>query len=460
MKTKLSDKEIQHLYWRAGFGITNPELSSIRKLSKEKIIHRLFENSKPINELNIDFSEIENYSKDATAEEKREKRKLQREKIKELNILWNRQLHTTEAVLREKMTLFFTNHFSVRIVNIKGVLQLHNIIRKNALGNFGDLLMQVSKSPAMITFLNNQQNKKKSPNENFAREVMELFTLGRDNGYTEKDIKEAARAFTGWGVHKKVEFVFRKNVHDYETKTILGQTGNFTGEDVIKILLSKQQTAKYITQKIYKYLVNDELDEANVNELTQIFYNSGYNISILLKAIFRSDNFYESKNIGVLIKSPIDLITGLSRQFKIVFNKPKTLMFLQNKLNQTIFNPPNVAGWPGGKYWIDSSTLMLRIKLASMALNGGVITEDFTGDSMMMQKKKRKAAWLSKNNKVTADWDLFLSSLETENKEKIASFLIQPRLSSTAQKIIKDAEYLSVKSYVVKLLSLPEYQLC
>jgi len=466
MKAKLSDKEIQHLYWRAGFGITSLELKSIRKLSKAKIISGLFEKSKPFKKINIDLSALENYSEIKTPEERRERRKLETKKLNELNFLWCNQLKTTEGVLREKMALFFNNHFSVRIVNSRMLLHLNNIIRKNALGNFGDLLMEVSKSPAMISFLNNQQNKKSSPNENFAREVMELFTLGRDNGYTEKDIKEAARAFTGWGFKKNEGFVFRKKFHDYNTKTILGKTDNFTGEGVIKLLLENKQTAIYITQKIYKFLVNEELDKRKVHELAEVFYTSNYNIPTLLKAIFKSNWFYEQKNIGVKIKSPIDLITGLSRQFNITYTKPQALIFLQKKLNQTIFYPPNVAGWPGGKYWIDNSTLMLRIKLASIILNDGIISDDdgYERDldtMMLMQKKKKnKKNTLSRRIRVTSDWNMFLSSLETKEKELLISFLIQPHLSKTAQEIVKNSNNTSIKSFVVKLLSLPEYQLC
>ena len=151
------------------------------------------------------------------------------------------------------------------------------------------------------SFLNNQQNKKQHPNENFAREVMELFTLGRGN-YTENDIKEAARAFTGWGYNVGGDFVFRKNQHDTGTKTVLGKTGNFDGDDIIDILLEQKQTAIFITKKVYKFFVNENIDAEKVEWLGNRFFQSGYNIKNLLEDIFISDWFYAEKNIGTKIK--------------------------------------------------------------------------------------------------------------------------------------------------------------
>ena len=174
----------------------------------------------------------------------------------------------SEAQLREKMSLFWHGHFACRVMNIYFQQQLLDIIRENALGNFGDLLHEVSKSPAMLSFLNNQQNKKQHPNENFAREVMELFTMGRGN-YTEEDVKEGARAFTGWGFNLQGEFVYRPFQHDNGKKTFLGKTGNFDGDDIIDILLEQKQTAKFISQKIYKYFVNDTPDIEKIEWLAE-----------------------------------------------------------------------------------------------------------------------------------------------------------------------------------------------
>src|SRR5690242_935193 len=188
----------------------------------------------------------------------------------------------SEAQLREKMSLFWHGHFACRILNIFFQQQLINAIRQNAFSDFGTLLRNVSKSPAMLSFLNNQQNKKQHPNENFAREVMELFTIGRGN-YTETDVKEAARAFTGWGTNPQGEFIFRRAVHDDGTKSFMRRTGNFDGDEVLNIILERRETASFITSKIYRYFVNEEPDEKHISWLASRFYESRYDISALMK---------------------------------------------------------------------------------------------------------------------------------------------------------------------------------
>lgn len=169
-----------------------------------------------------------------------------------------------------------------------------DIIRVNALGSFKDLLHDVSKSAAILNFLNASQNKKDHPNENFAREVMELFTMGRGN-YTETDIKEAARAFTGWSANIKGEFIFRRFQHDDGAKTVLGNTGRFEGEDILDLLLKEKQTATFITQKIYKFFVNETVDKQKVEWLANRFYKNDYHIGKLMDDIFTADWFYDEK---------------------------------------------------------------------------------------------------------------------------------------------------------------------
>ncbi|WP_282080030.1 DUF1800 domain-containing protein [Aquimarina algiphila] len=461
----LSDKEIQHLYWRFGFGISPSQLKTARILSKRQIIDQLFSESRQSTALTMDLGALEKNPSELSKEERKKLRKLQRKKMNELNIIWFTQLTTTEEILREKMTLFFHNHFAVRLKMPRVCIHLNNIIRKHALGNFGDMLMEVSKSPAMLIFLNNRQNRKNHPNENFAREVMELFTLGRDNGYTEKDIKEAARAFTGWNFKKDGAFIFRSNHHDYGTKTVLGKTGDFTGEDVIKILLKEKQTAKYITKKFYQYFVNPIPDQDRIKQLSNILYNSDYDLRVLIQSTIESNWFYNTKNIGVKIKSPIELMVGLNRPFKVKYDDPKVILYLQRKLNQMLFFPPNVAGWPGGKTWIDNSTLMLRLKLASVILNSGIIEWNDKGDmpeNVMMKQKyyQKMKTQIEKKVKATPDWDNFMSGLDQKDKITLSYYLLQPEPSKIAKKVLKDLDSSDTKNFIVELLSLPEYQLC
>jgi uncharacterized protein (DUF1800 family) len=203
----------------------------------------------------------------------------------------------------------------------------------------------------MITFLNNQQNKKNHPNENFAREVMELFTLGRGN-YTETDVKEAARAFTGWSLGPNGAFLFKPRLHDAGSKTVLGQTGNFNGDDVVDILLKMPKTANFICKKMYKFFVNENIDDARVAYLATRFFKNNYDIKKLLEDIFTSDWFYEQKNIGAKIKSPIELLAGIRRYIPMVMDNDEVQLLFQKVLGQILFYPPKCS-WLGWRQKLD-----------------------------------------------------------------------------------------------------------
>ncbi len=331
------------------------------------------------------------------------------------------------------------------------------------------MLREVSKSPAMISFLNNQQNKKQHPNENFAREVMELFTMGRGN-YSENDIKEAARAFTGWGFNLKGEFVNRPFQHDTGKKTFLGKTGNFNGDDIIDILLEQQQTAKYITAKIYKYFVNENPDAAKIEMLAGRFYQSGYNIERLLEDIYASDWFYDSKNIGNRIKSPIELLVGIRRLLPMVFEYEEEQLLFQRTLGQILFYPPNVAGWPGGKNWIDSSSLMLRLSIPHIltSANEFPVKPKDDDDTMMGMQSEDIAKVRSRQINIAVDWDSVIKVFESVPREKLIEHITNVVLQtqSTVSKNILEKhinrktrdEY--IKTAIVELMSTPEYQLC
>ncbi|MEP6711832.1 MAG: DUF1800 domain-containing protein, partial [Ferruginibacter sp.] len=307
----------QHLLWRAGFGPMAENAAGLDVVSQKNLWQLLLKTSaKQPEKITVadnlvdglykgikDVAEMQDAQKNA--DKKKMMRQQSREDLKNLNIRWLDEMINSEAQLREKMSLFWHGHFACRVINSYFQQELLHIIRSNALGNFGDLLKEVSKSPSMLQFLNNQQNKKSHPNENFAREVMELFTMGRGN-YTENDVKEAARAFTGWGFNLQGEFVFRKQVHDEGEKTFLGKSGNFDGDDILNMLLEHSQTADFITRKVYKYFVNDTVDSEKVQWLSKRFKNNNYDIKKLLEDIYTSDWFYDEKNIGTKIKSPVE----------------------------------------------------------------------------------------------------------------------------------------------------------
>src|SRR5687767_11256196 len=246
----------QHLLWRAGFG-PNQEVLSKEVSGKPASWYKQLEaaSSSSFKPLDVINPYLKTFLDDGNRrmmgeDERRMLRRLQRDDIRKLNLTWLSEMVNSDQQLREKMSLFWHGHFACRSQNIFHQQSLLNTIRSKALGSFGDLLRSVSKSAGMLNFLNNNQNRKGHPNENFAREVMELFTLGRGH-YTENDVKEAARAFTGWGTNLQGEFVFRKFQHDEGQKTVFGKTGNFNGDDILQLLLEKKQTAIFITEKIY-----------------------------------------------------------------------------------------------------------------------------------------------------------------------------------------------------------------
>ncbi len=467
----------QHLLWRAAFGPMAENVNELADVS-QKELYKILEktSSKKPDEINVATNAFDGLIKGVqdlgqmqklTQDQKKQLRKQSVDDIKNLNITWLNEMINSEAQLREKMSLFWHGHFACRVVNIYFQQQLLNVIRANALGNFGDLLREVSKSPAMLSFLNNQQNRKQHPNENFAREVMELFTMGRGN-YTETDIREAARAYTGWGFNVKGEFVNRPFLHDTGSKTFLGKTGNFDGDDIIDIILEQKATAKFITAKIYKYFVNDEVDNEKVEKLAEKFYRDNYNLQKLMNEIFLSDWFYEEKNIGTRIKSPVELIVGVRRLIPMELEKPESQLLFQRVLGQVLFYPPNVAGWPGGKNWIDSSALMFRMRLAQILTNADafLIQPKDDDDTMMGMEgvdKNPKANQLQ----VNVDWDSVVKVFDKTSREnlsqKVNDIVLQTKDSINPNVLKRYVDNTSregfIKSTIIELMSTPEYQL-
>jgi uncharacterized protein (DUF1800 family) len=474
----------QHLLWRAGFGPMAEDFHQTASAEPSAYVKALFNASvkvpayldvadNAIKGLAMGIDEIgKEQKRQFSDEEKKKIREQSKKDIKSLNLSWLNQMVNSPQQLREKLSLFWHGHFASRNLNILYQQQLLDIIRRNALGNFGDLLTEVSKSAAMINFLNNNQNKKDHPNENFAREVMELFTLGRGN-YTEMDIKEAARAFTGWGATLSGEFVFRKFQHDAGNKTVLGKSGNLQGDDVLDILLNQKQTAVYITRKIYRFFVNEKPDEMIVTWLAERFYQGNYNIAGLMKDIFQSEWFYQSKNIGSRIKSPVELIVGLQRALPMKFENPEVQLLLQRLLGQLLFYPPNVAGWPGGKNWIDSSSLMLRLRIPQLF---------FTSDELNIKPKDDDDQMMGKRDNATArmgkfggqfigaqiNWGPYLIKYEGVPREKlvqtISNKILQTRSGIPDGVLMNFIDSSSrenfIKTVTIQLMSTPEYQLC
>jgi len=449
----------KHLLWRAGFGAGINEIQDLKNKNTKTLLNELFKEESFV-EINYDTPDVEivDYMNDKTpAEKKKEIQKINREQNNELNLNFLDRIVNSKEQMREKMAFFWHGHFASRVINPRFSKQILNTIRKNALGNFKDLLFEVSQAPAMLNFLNNQQNKKDHPNENFAREVMELFTMGRGN-YTEKDIREGARAFTGWGYDKEGNFKERKNLHDEGVKTFLGKTGNFTGTDALHIILEQKATARFITTKIYKFFVNENIDQGIINTLSDSFYHSNYDIKKLMTDIFSSTWFYDKKNIGNRIKSPIELMAGMMRTLPMNIQNPENLIVYQKLLGQMLLYPPNVSGWPNGKSWIDSSTLMVRLQIPQIW--SGLRPLEYSprqDDDIDMGNKSRETAVNKsfKNPNITIDWARVEKIFADKN---CADYLIQNTKTLDLDSL-KNFSDNSVKMNIINLMSTPEYQL-
>lgn len=478
----------QHLWWRAGFGPPANEVKDLSKKKPESLFHSIlkasldkpafFEVADPeLKKLVMGSREMGPLKKtDLSPEQKQMFRKQSALDVNKLNLRWLDEMTSSPAQLLEKMSLFWHGHFASKTVNIIYDQDLLNVIRENALGNFRDLLFGVSKSASMIQFLNNNQNKKGHPNENFARELMELFTIGRGH-YSETDVKESARAFTGWGANAQGGFDFRPKQHDDGIKSFFGKTGNLSGEDILDILLSQKQTAYFITKKIYRFFVNDEADEKIVNELAASFFRSQYDIRSLMVTIFTSDWFYDPKNIGCQIKSPVLWLVGIRRQLPMDIQNPEVQFLLERLLGQVLFFPPNVAGWPGGKHWIDSSSLMMRMQIPKVIFQSDtILSKPKDDDDVMMGMRDQKSAirFKKKNNpggqffRARIHWDEILKNYDNTKDADIYAAVrdlllqrVSPMNESDMLKYIDESNrQMRIQSIMQRLMGTPEYQLC
>ncbi len=362
--------DARHLLNRVGFGATQSEIERYAPMTREEAARKLLAGGRTVAVTPppawVGTEEALRYPRGGDKSTEAEKKAFVQQQVREgldLRGWWVEEMLDTPSPLTERMTLFWHNHFvsSQQKVKLGELMYRQNVtLRANALGNYGELLHAIARDPAMVIYLDSVQNRKGTPNENFAREVMELFTLGEGN-YTEQDVKEAARAFTGWSLDRNTgQFVFRPFIHDYGTKTVLGRTGNLDGDQVLDILLEQPQASEYITRKLWCEFVSPDPDEAEVKRIARRFRDSHYDVKVALYALLTSDAFYAKANRGTLIKSPIELVVGTLKQFD--FKPAEALPFAVAAagMGQNLFSPPNVKGWPGQETWINSSTLLAR----------------------------------------------------------------------------------------------------
>jgi uncharacterized protein (DUF1800 family) len=357
---------------------------------------------------------------------------------------WLKRMTYGPYPLQEKLTLFWHGHFTSSAKDERSALLMweqQELLRKMAAGDFGQFVSAISRDPAMLDYLNNTQNHKGHPNENYARELMELFTLGIGN-YSEDDVKASARAFTGW-THDGDQYIYNRNQHDEGLKTFMGETGNLNGDDIIGIILKQPVCPKFIASEIFSFFVYDDLEEGLAESLGQLFADGQMQIRPFMRTILSSRAFYSQKAIGAQIKSPIQLVVGTCRFLGIELPPIGQVRGQLTNMGQFPMLPPNVKGWAGGRSWINASTLFIRYNTALMLASGRV-----PGGAQAYQ-----AALATKFDDADKLVDFWLQRL------------IQRPIDPSQRQIIVDAigdqDGVQAARHTVQLIvSMPEYQLC
>jgi uncharacterized protein (DUF1800 family) len=354
-------KKAGHLLRRAAFGGTHAELAQAVKDGPKKAIDRLLKGGEP----SPDFENTSEYmagerSLPAGSDNRR------------LAAWWLWRVLNTAHPLHEKMNVFWHNHFAtsnVKVQNARYMLGQYRLIARHALGDFRELLREMSFDPAMLVWLDARESKKGKPNENYARELMELFSLGIGN-YTEADIREAARAFTGYDVAAG-KMAFDPKQHDAGDKDVFGKKGTWKGDDVVKLCLDKPACPTFVVTKLYRYLVNEAVDPPVdlIQPLAEQYRASGFDTGKLVETVLRSEHFFDAANYRQRVKPPVEFAVGIVRGLEGTAG-PQPLAEELERLGQALFAPPSVKGWDGGPTWLNAQTLLFRQNLA-LSLTGG-----------------------------------------------------------------------------------------
>ncbi len=375
-----------HLLTRSGFGATPEQIDSAAAQTLSDVVDGLLKTAPAATPPDWVVPGIEDKPdlramKELSEEERRKKRKVLRQENsrqhRELVNWWLHRMIVTPCPLQEKMVLFWHGHFATSIRKVKNTYMMYlqnQTFRSLGMGSYRDLVTAVAQDPAMLVYLDNTRSRAGAPNENFARELMELFTLGEGH-YTEADIKEAARAFTGWMVApRKYAFIDatqspRRGLHDNEAKEFFGNCGNFDGHDIIRIILQQDQAARFIVDRLWRFFAYDNPEPDLVESLAAEFRSNEYEIAPLLKSIFTSEAFYSAKARRTQIKSPAQWLAGSCILLGLEHPNPKLCFNALRSLGQELFSPPNVKGWDGGYAWITTASLTERYNLAASLVN-------------------------------------------------------------------------------------------
>jgi uncharacterized protein (DUF1800 family) len=404
--------------------------------------------------------------------------KLQADRLNELRGWWFNRMAKGPRPFQEKMVLFWHGHFATSIEKVRGapnstylMWRQNELFRRLATDNWLRLLIETGKDPAMLVWLDQAESRKEHPNENFAREVMELFSLGEGH-YTEHDITEAARALTGWSYDRlNQKFIYRPAFHDDGVKTVLGLTGNLDGEDFLAQIVRQPQAAKFITGKVWNYFSGQFPPDGLNDALAAVFRENGNNFKPLLRVMFRSEEFYGDDIVRNEVKSPVQWLVGSARMLESDLPPPFICSAITSSLGQNLFAPPNVKGWDGGVTWITTNTLLERYNDAATLVTGTtqqLTADDFArkpggagGERLAKLAQRIHVGGVNVEKILTpdqrADKDtivaslqhrLFQTALDTEQQEALREFL-------DSKEKLSDADILTA---IRLMMSTPEYQ--
>lgn len=490
MLTPLSNRKwnyttAAHLLNRAGFGGPPAEIEQLLKLGPEKAVAQLVDFEKiPDPTLDPEWAKpntnrLEEMAamRKATEEERRmkvrEDQRLQRERVTELRGWWFERMAKGPRPLQEKLVLFWHGHFATSTEKVRDTYLLwrqNELFRRLATGNWRDLLIEVGRDPAMMIYLDQAQSRKQNPNENFAREVMELFALGEGH-YTEKDITEGARALTGWSLDEtRQKFQFRSVFHDDGEKTIFGRTGNFDGEDFLEAIANHPQTGKHITARLWNFFAGEMPDTELNTALAEVFTKNGGNFKTFLRVMFRSEEFYGPAVIRNQVKSPVQWLVGAVRMLES--DLPPALMCwaLTRNLGQDLFAPPNVKGWDGGLSWITTNHLLTRYNEAAALVQGDATMVAGANSVPNANVERMINNRLSRERPRAVDVEKILTPQQRKDKAALIAALEHRLLQSQLKEKQKSAvrEYLDsqgeldaedIRGAIRLVMSTPEFQL-
>src|SRR2546421_716442 len=371
-----SRDDAAHLLRRAGFGGTPEQIDRIHAMGKMAAVEYLLNGptTKPTTQPIFPKVDLPAFELTKEPDDKQAAQMTKRQDVQRLRAWWLDRMCRTDRPLEEKMTLFWHGLFCSGFKEVREadfMVQQNQLLRKEAVGNYKRLAHEIVHDPAMLRYLNADQNIRGKPNENLARELMELFTMGEGNGYTENDIKEVARALTGLGVSPR-GYMFRPFRHDPGTKTIFGRSGDYRPDDVVDLIFDQPQPANYLAKRLWVFFASPEPSDADLLPVARALRLTNYDIKPPLRAIFLNPNFYSDKVKFSLIRSPAELIASTVRQLDLQLGPQAHRLVTESldRMGQELLQPPNVRGWPGGEHWITSATLYTRYNICSVMANG------------------------------------------------------------------------------------------